>query len=97
MLGRSASLENSARAATGVAATLHAHLCNARVHDSRVSHQHKGTRLETTTTTIATNSVTRMTTMRTMEGEDTAATEEGNGRRGTSGVTFLTLNVTYVT
>jgi len=39
----------------------------------------------TTTTTIARNSVTRMTTTRTMEGEDTVATEEGNGRRGSSG------------
>ena len=97
MLGRSASLENSARAATEVAATIHALLRDARVRDSRVSHQHKGTRLETTTTTIATNFVMRMTTMRTMEGEDTAVTEEGNGRRGTSGVTFLTLNVTYIT
>ena len=86
-LGRSASLENSARAATGVAATLPAHLRDARVRDSRVSHQQQGTRLTTTTTmtTIGRNSMTRMTMSRTMEGEDTAAMEEGKGRGGTSG------------
>ena len=60
--------------ASGVAATLPAHLRNARVRDSRVSHQQQGTRWSMTTTAktmIARNSVMRMTTTRTTEGEDT--------------------------
>ena len=51
-------------------------------------HKVQGGRRTTTTTTTAAgaNSLTRRTARRTTEGGDTVATEEGNGRGGTSGV-----------
>jgi hypothetical protein len=93
MLGRAASLVHSARAATGVMATLPAHICDVRVRDATAATV--GTRWTTTTTTTTTmsKSLTRTTRTQTMEAKvgkagDAVAAEAGVGNArggGTNG------------
>jgi len=88
--GESVSSVPLARAATGAAATLPAHLCDTRVHDARVLVLGiTGTRWTTTMTRRRKLMMTMMTQMSEVEvgkvGDMVAEVGEGSGRGGTSG------------
>ena len=98
MLSRSASLAHSARAATGVVATLPAHLRDVRVNNATTT----TVCTRWTTTTRRSNSLKRTTRTQTMEAEvgeagDTVGTEAGVGNaRGGGTKAMISLENTHI-